>query len=328
MIELNLKKVSFKTINGIKISEITLGTAQLGMNYGVANLEGKPKSPNSVLKYAIDHGISTFDTSPLYEESEKILGNFFQNKQYNPTIISKIPRIKLTDQTVSLEKIYSKIRKNVMNSLDNLQMDNLSICLFHHPPDMNNFNGLVRKSLVKLKEEGLIENIGVSIYDPTDAEEFLQYDEFDVIQVPVNIFDWRLITSGILEKLKSAKKIILARSIFLQGLFFLDPFDLPKNLEIAKNPLKELNEFSLENNRTIHEIAFKFVRDLESITSLIIGVDNFEQLEQTLKLVNSEKLPEKIKKNLYNKFNDLPGELINPLMWISSRGISIEKKSV
>ena len=327
MIDSNLT-ISNETIDEMKISKITLGTAQLGMDYGIANLEGKPKSPNSVLQYAIDNGISTFDTAPLYEEREKILGNFFQNKQYNPTIISKISRIKLTDQTVSLEKIYSKIRKNVMNSLDNLQMDNLSICLLHHPPDMNNFNGLVRKSLVKLKEEGLIDNIGVSIYDPTDAEEFLQYDEFDVIQVPVNIFDRRLITSGILEKLKDAKKIILARSIFLQGLFFLDPFDLPKNLEIAKNPLKELNEFSLENNRTIHEIAFKFVRDLESITSLIIGVDNFEQLEQTLKLVNSEKLPEKIKKNLYNKFNDLPEELINPLMWISSRGISNEKKSV
>ena len=63
-----------------KISEITLGTAQLGFNYGIANKTGKPSIiiANEILKSALKYGINTFDTSPVYGKSEQIIGSFLK----------------------------------------------------------------------------------------------------------------------------------------------------------------------------------------------------------------------------------------------------------
>ena len=60
------------------ISRITLGTAQLGMNYGIANINGKPnlKRVMDILNYSLKFGVKSFDTSPVYGNCEKIIGSF------------------------------------------------------------------------------------------------------------------------------------------------------------------------------------------------------------------------------------------------------------
>ena len=68
------------------LSKITLGTVQLGMNYGINNTDGKPseETANQVLSTAIQGGITTFDTSSDYGTSESLVGNYFkQNKTIN-----------------------------------------------------------------------------------------------------------------------------------------------------------------------------------------------------------------------------------------------------
>ena len=104
-------------------------------------------------------------------------------------------------------------------------------------------NGLVIECLNQIKKEGLIDNFGISVYNPEDVNASLDYKEINVIQVPINIFDHRLINSGLLKKLKGKNYIILARSIYLQGLFFILPEKLPKNLQVAKDPLLKLEKF-------------------------------------------------------------------------------------
>ena len=63
------------------ISKITLGTVQLGLNYGINNADGMPSAETAekVLSQAIDCGITSFDTSSAYGTSEKVLGNYFNN---------------------------------------------------------------------------------------------------------------------------------------------------------------------------------------------------------------------------------------------------------
>ena len=58
-----------------KISKITLGTVQLGMNYGINNADGKPSEElaSQVLGTAIAGGITSFDTSSDYGTREKKL---------------------------------------------------------------------------------------------------------------------------------------------------------------------------------------------------------------------------------------------------------------
>ena len=82
----------------------------------------------------------------------------------------------------------------------------------------------------------MIENIGCSIYTPQKVKHVLNDYDFDIIQCPYNIFDKRLVRSGLLKMIEKKIKLHL-RSIFLQGLLLkktifqkiLEPQDLLKN---------------------------------------------------------------------------------------------------
>jgi len=304
--------------NKSMISKITLGTAQLGMVYGIANKVRRLEPSNSakILKVAFENGINCFDTSPSYGDSEKILGCFVENnKKGNFTIINKIPTIQIFKESISFEEVYREVKTTIDESIKRLKIEKIPIILLHDPTDMHNHEGFVTKSLIQLKKEGIVDKIGVSIYSPHEVKEFLEINVFDAIQIPINIFDNRLIKSGLLDDLIKTRKLIFVRSIFLQGIFFLDPYNLPPNLQIAKKPLIELNKISLDSGISINELALKFVRDLKGITSLVIGIDNLEQLKINIKLINSPSLPNEVSELIYKKFDGLPEELINPSKW-------------
>ena len=71
-----------------------LGTAQLGMSYGIANKIGKPdyKTAENIIKTAWSLGIREFDTAQGYAESEQILGKVFSSLGINNrvSVISKL----------------------------------------------------------------------------------------------------------------------------------------------------------------------------------------------------------------------------------------------
>jgi len=306
----------------VKISKITLGTAQLGFEYGIANTKGKPTENQSfkILQTAINNGITTFDTAPVYGNSEEIIGNFLKNNMFlNLTIITKIPKIQSKNKHPSFDEIKNSVKKSLIASKDRLNVNKISICLLHDPSDMHSFDGLVVKSLKQLKNKGIIEEIGVSINTPNQAKEFLENNELDVIQVPINLFDTRLIKDGILTKLKNSGKTVFARSIFLQGLFLLDINNMPTNMHFAKKPLEKLKQISSNYDIDVKKLAFSFVKDIPEVDSMIIGVDTEEQLKNNIKQFNASPLSEEIKRELSNSFYNMSEELINPILWNRDR---------
>ena len=78
-----------------------------------------------------------------------------------------------------------------------------------------------------LKSEGLVKRIGVSVYDAAEIDGVLEIFRPDVVQLPLNIFDQRLIQSGHIKALQSAGIEIHARSAFLQGILLSERSALP-----------------------------------------------------------------------------------------------------
>ena len=83
----------------MKENKLVLGTAQLGLNYGIANVIGKPteKQALEIMKYAVENGINYFDTAHSYGNSEIIIGkflNFYKNYKNKVNIITKMPSLK------------------------------------------------------------------------------------------------------------------------------------------------------------------------------------------------------------------------------------------
>ena len=90
--------------------------------------------------------------------------------------------------------------------------------MIHSLEDLKNPNfDLLLNWLLTKKRDGIIENIGVSIYQSHDLKN-IPLENIDIVQLPISIFDQRLIENGLIQNLIDKGIIIHARSIFLQGL--------------------------------------------------------------------------------------------------------------
>jgi aryl-alcohol dehydrogenase-like predicted oxidoreductase len=304
----------------IDISRLTLGTAQLGLDYGIANTGGKPgyKKANEILDAATSCGVNCFDTAPSYGDSEKIIGSYLSSyPKSSPllVIVTKMPPINQGGR-ITPEEIYGLVRRHITESAKRLQIKKIPVYLLHRAPDINAYEGLVFKSLLKLRDEGSVGVLGVSVYNPEEVEQALELEAIKAIQAPVNIFDHRLIKTGLLDKLRGRDFIVWARSIFLQGLFFLDAENLPACLEFARKPLRQLKELSAEQGKGIAELALTFVRDIPGITSVVIGAETPGQVRQDVDLMKSPLLSPKVREEIMDIFSNLPLELINPSLWL------------
>ncbi len=293
-------------VAGTRISRLTLGTAQLGMEYGIANKTGQPdnQKANEILLLAQESGINCLDTAPAYGTSQEIIGKF--GGQFH--ISTKISGLKGSD-------IKKEIGQSLNNTLIQLNQQKVGFCLFHSAADMNMEDGQPVRELATLKNSGLIKHIGVSTYTPEDIRQFLNYEELDTIQIPINLFDHRLINSGLLEELVESHKIIFARSIFLQGLPFMAQCDVPGHLADAIKPIIRLNAIARETNLSVEQLALAFVRDLEGISSLVIGVESPEQLNSNIKLMSTPPLSSDIRDELMSAFGEIPEHIIDPSSW-------------
>ena len=192
--------------------KIAIGTANFGMQYGVANSRGQlsKKSVAEILGLAKSLGVTCLDTANAYGESQNALGEFGVRDWRVLSKISSIPR--------DCEDVRSFVRAEIDLILTSLNLSEFYTVLVHNPKDlMGNVSEIVYEELQKAKSQGQVEKIGVSIYDPSDLESITSQFQLDVVQAPINVFDNRLQDSGWLDRLASMGVEVHARYVFLQG---------------------------------------------------------------------------------------------------------------
>ncbi|QZY56311.1 aldo/keto reductase [Crassaminicella profunda] len=271
--------------------QIALGTAQLGLNYGINNKTGKPamKESFSIFDTAYKNGIRVLDTAYVYGNSEKIIGDYLTDTKRKFTICTKLPHISGSNQHVI----------NFLNkSLKNLNVKQVEYYLLHNMIEVSNQR--IIDELIKLKEKNLVGKIGVSVYDIKDVEVVLQKDIFNVIQIPMNIFDRRIIQLGYLEELKRRNIEVFIRSIFLQGLFFSKLDEIPFKLEKAKKYLKIIKDFSNKFQIDIADLIFGWFKYNDYGDFILVGVETNNQLERNIKAFHK-----KIDHKIIYEFNQL-----------------------
>ncbi len=291
-------KQSFST------NKLALGTVQFGMDYGINNKQGQiPKTQVfQILNYVKSNGIDTLDTAYNYGESEKVIGAFIkQASQKDFKLISKLPDA----QPNQLLKVFKQ-------SLLNLNTKKLQGYLFHsfqsflnHPENL--------EILKDLKNKGLINQIGFSLYYPSEAEYLIKNKvEFDLIQIPYNIFDQRF--DKIINKLKKTGKEIHTRSVFLQGLMFKKPNELTGQFNSIKTKIEEINHLAEKLNLSISAICLNFALLNKNIDKVVIGVDNLNNLKENIHDLNFKESVEKIYPTLL-KLKVTDEDIILPTNW-------------
>ena len=300
-------------------SKLSLGTVQLGIDYGISNADGKasPEVAQSILDTAFRAGINTVDTSESYGSAERLIGDFLAPNatQYPINVVTKFKINK--PASYATDHLRNEISRSLQSSLKNLGLKKIPIYLFHAGKDDQLAKLIEPLSVIfqELRDQGFIDIAGISAYSPEDVDFVLEHDVVEAVQLPINIFDHRLINDGRLEKLEKHNKIVFARSIFLQGLVLMSTVELPGNLHEAEPFLLELEHLSKEAGRSIAELAFAFVNELKAVTSIVFGAVNIDQVRENVALLQTPSLAPGIRELVMKTFANVPERIVTPGLW-------------
>jgi aryl-alcohol dehydrogenase-like predicted oxidoreductase len=282
---------------------IILGTVQFGLDYGINNTCGKTpiQEVHRILDYAYSKGIMTLDTAAGYGDSEEIIGDYLvSNPDKKFEVITKVNSFE-----VSLEK-------QLHESLRKLKVDKVEVLMLHSFELYEKFKPQL--PLFCENNKGIFFNkLGVSVYTNEEAEVVCLDSIIDRIQTPFNLLDNEQKRGATYTKIKSKRKTIDTRSVFLQGLFFKDTDELPANLEPLKEPLEKLRSLAQSNSLKIEELAIGYASSMNFIDNILIGVDSLDQLKGNLsaltKIISKQTVAE------INTISIQNINLLNPSFW-------------
>lgn len=311
----------YKTLHGYDIPELSLGTVALGLDYGVANPHGKPNREEAfaILSAATAAGINCLDTASTYGNAETLVGDFLSAMEKTDAV-HVVTKFKLrAEDLADINKAIAKAELGVRASLSSLKLKRIPICLLHMDRNLSRETvaEVLPPVLEHLKDAGLIHLGGISVDHPAEAATIGTHPLIDALQVPVNVLDQRLIAGGMIDTLQGKGKIIFARSVFLQGLFFLTPLQLRGNLVQARPYLEELKRIAEREDMSVAELAFSYIRHLSGITSIVFGADSVEQVRENISLLQVRDVSEAGRRAISNAFGSVPEEVITPGLWKS-----------
>jgi aryl-alcohol dehydrogenase-like predicted oxidoreductase len=259
--------------------KLALGTVQFGSDYGISNLDGKTSQSevDRILDIARAASVTLLDTAPAYGDSEAVLGKAIKGRDFFRIVTKTLVReCGITPNT-------SEIAACFRESLGYLGVGSVYGLLVHRPDDLLRSGGqALFEAMADLQAEGLVEKIGVSVYDGDQLDRLMDLYPLQMVQLPLNIFDQRLLRSGHLTALKRQGVEIHARSVFLQGLFFIPPADLPEYFQPIRPLLERLRVLSEDQGLSIVQITLAFVNGIREVDAMICGVNNADQLEELI----------------------------------------------
>jgi len=249
--------------------KIALGTVQFGLDYGVANEDGQVRATEvqQILSESKKSGIDTLDTAIAYGTSEEVLGKVGID---GFRVVTKLPSLPTNNGDV-----FRWVRDQVEASLARLGQKKLYGLLLHRPEDLSGSRGgQLIQALADLKDVGIVQKIGVSIYSPDELEMVCKKINIDLVQAPLNVVDRRMETSGWLDRLKSDGVEIHTRSVFLQGLLLMERSKIPMKFSRWSNMWNIWQENLRELGVTPLEACLSYPLSLDQIDQVIVGVDS------------------------------------------------------
>jgi len=320
--------------------KLALGTVQFGLDYGISNKQGQVDKDQvaDILKLALSLGIDTLDCAGAYGNSEQVLGELFKGYLFKDkclkrsfNIVSKIPA--LTHEQRSINEFFSK-------TLSHLHQERIDTLLFHHADNLLNHpkKHHLFEQLQRLKAQGKVNRIGVSVYSPKQLKEIVSTYPIDLVQAPLNVFDQRFISTDILKTCQKHNVKLHVRSLFLQGLLFIEQGELPYYFSPYKEKLnaftelahylncskltlalaivaQELPYFKLEN-----KVETKIDNNAETdiIEKVVVGVCSTKQLSAIVNAYQQAKELPLSRQELLNLADNRIG-LINPSIWSAEK---------
>lgn len=309
--------MKYVNAKGMNMSVFTLGTVQLGMDYGLGDHTQKPpqEAAFQLLDRAVACGINALDTANNYGDSERVIGQWLQAKkpEERPYVITKIGPFDQSSPQALRDDIFRQTEK----SLETLDASSLDMLMVHGFEDYAQNPDTVAKAFDELKAQGMIRRSALSAYSRHDYG-ILSQSGFDAVQIPLNVFDWGQIESGGLGLLARANMTVFVRSVFLQGLVFLQPEEVDPRMDFCVPYLKTYLSLCEDFGLSPAALALSFALSVPGVTSVVLGCQTTGQLENNCQLIDQTVAlsPEQMER-IHAAFHGIDQRVINPGCWFN-----------
>jgi len=311
--------------SGLEISEISLGTWQVGGKWGG---DFNHSTADEILNAAVDSGINFIDTADVYGdgESEKAVGRFVNSRSERIYVATKCGR-QLNPHT---NEAYQPaiLRKFVENSLKNMRLETLDLIQLHCPPTEVYYRPEIFELFDRLKDEGKILNLGISVEKVEEALKGIEYQNVTSVQIIFNVFRQRPAelffdqaqkkNVGVIVRVPLASGLLTGKfssnSTFTQG----DHRNFNRNgeqfdkgetfsgidYETGLAAVEELKTI-FPNDNNLAPMALRWILQHEAVTTIIPGASKPEQVTANLATLNYPELSQEQISNIngvYDKY--------------------------
>lgn len=301
------------------LTKFILGGAQLGIpNYGITN-QGTYDALHvkKLIQVAFEQGISRIDIAMDYGEAQKIIGNLLKENKYNNLkIINKFTSKGLPKNSDDIESYFHQCIKQSLNLLGK----NLDCLLLHRAKHLTEYDGKIWTLLKNLKDNKIVQDIGVSVQTPEELRTTLAIDDISVIQMPFNILDrrWDDLIPEISKQKKNRNLQIHVRSVFLQGLLITEDSKLWESAN-SVNSLQVIDWLKAKTKElkreSVKDMCLNFVKSQQWIDGIIIGVNNIAQLNENIMLFKNKSFSKPEIENIKFSSPKIVEKTLNPFYW-------------
>lgn len=303
-------------------SRLVLGTAQLGLRYGITNSTVLlPEGKLSLLQAAADGGVECLDTARAYGDSEEVVGAFLNAGHAREcAVVTKLSPLGDLSTDASPTEVRAAVNQSLHQSHKALGLVQLDTVLLHRASHLTEWNGGAWQALRDAMDRGQVSHIGVSVQSPAEVMQALAIADVSHIQLPFNILDWRW--DSVLSELRDARRrrrlVVHVRSLLLQGLLTTDRADAWARAGVTDaGPVRrwlkdQVKRLGLES---VTHLCLAYAHGQDWIDGLVVGMDNIEQLLSNLQLLARPGLDPAELLLLAKTRPFLRAESLNPATW-------------
>lgn len=261
-----------------RVSELSLGTVELGMEYGLY-APGEAPAPSEaearrILLSAFERGVNLVDTAPGYGLSEARVGAALRDWRGEVHVATKaaIP----DDRGSSAER-----RRAVLTSLERsrarLGRDCLDLVQIHNATVEELRGGEVLSVLADERARGTLHWIGASVYGTAAALEALRHPEIAILQVAYNVLDQRM-AGSVFASAATRDVALLVRSVLLKGVLSDRRELLPERLGGLRQAADRTSAFACSLGERLSALAIRFCLSDPRVGSVLLGVRSVNEL--------------------------------------------------
>lgn len=295
---------------GWNISELSLGTWQVGGKWGAPFDADKA---DRILHAAMDAGVNFIDTADVYSDgqSERAVGKAVRARSEWIYVATKCGR-KLSPHTAD-GYTPENLQRFVEESLQRLGLEVIDLIQLHCPPTEVYYRPEVFGSFERLKEQGKIQHLGVSVEKVEEGLKAMAYDNVQSVQIIFNAFRQRP-AELFFEQAKTKRVGVIARVPLASGLL-TGKFD--RQTTFGPDDHRQFNregeafdkgetfsgidyERGLQAVDALREIfpgeenlaprALQWILDHEAVSTVIPGASKVEQVTSNLSIYEGDGL--------------------------------------